>query len=426
VRITPILVGVTRAAIYLWDAENSQFRLSQAYGMPRSLEPRPYAPGEFPLLDAARQEDRLLAYPLEPAQIDEDLVPDTWAGFAPPDPDETEEYLEEEPCLLLAFPLSVKGEALGVLLAEEPNPVNVESLPAGGTNLRLREKRLEIITGISQQAALAIQNDRLQREMVERERLEGEMQLAREIQRTFLPHELPSLPGWELDVRWRTAREVGGDFYDVFELPGGRLGLVISDVADKGMPAALFMTLVRTLVRATVQEVESPSEVLARVNDVLVPDAQQGMYVTLVYAVLEWESGKLTYANAGHNPPILGREKSLETVRLEKGGMALGVLEGSRVAEHEVTLRVGEALIFYTDGITEAFSPDGEMYGEDCLRRTIQEAMADPGGNSNSAQQLSDSIETSVNAFLGGLPLADDLTLMVVRRMGEPPDQEAL
>ena len=129
---------------------------------------------------------------------------------------------------------------------------------------------------------MSIQNDHLQQEMVARERLEHEVQLARQIQRTFLPEHLPEFPDWDLAATWRTARQVGGDFYDVFELPGGRLGLFIADVSDKGIPAALFMALTRTLVRAAVLDTTSPAEVMRRVNELIIPDNREGMFVTAV------------------------------------------------------------------------------------------------------------------------------------------------
>ena len=418
VRITPILVGVKRALIYIWDDSLSVYRLAQAYGIPRNAGEQPVRPGEFPLLDAASSQDSLVAYPIKDVDTPAESIPDAWMKFEPPDLYEVDDYLQSEPCLLLANPLSVKGEVLGVMLVEEPDPLPVEGFDGGRSNRRMREKRLEITTGISQQAALAIQNDRLQREMVERERLEREMQLAREIQVTFLPHQSPEIEGWEVNVRWRTAREVGGDFYDFFELPDNRLGLVIADVADKGMPAALFMTLIRTLVRASVQEDSSPAEVLAHVNDVLVPDAQGGMFVTLVYAVLSVDTGELTYANAGHNPPLLLRARYGEIERLERGGMALGVLESSRVEARTVKLEPGDILILYTDGITETFSPGGEMYGEARLRQVAQSAAQPPAG-SISALSILEAIDHSVEEFLGQGAPADDLTLVVIRRLPE-------
>jgi sigma-B regulation protein RsbU (phosphoserine phosphatase) len=214
-----------------------------------------------------------------------------------------------------------------------------------------------------------------------------------------------------LAVVWRAARQVAGDFYDFFDLPGGRLGLVIADVADKGMPAALFMALTRALVRAAALEEMSPAAALARVNDLLVPDAQHGMFVTAVYAVLSLETGELAYANAGHNPPLLLRSHTRELERFGTGGMALGVLEGIRLEERSVSLKPGDHLIFYTDGVTEAFSPQDDLYGEERLQATIQAAA---GG---SAQAMLDAIDDSVVAFVGDTSPSDDLTIMVLRRL---------
>ncbi|HEX7974309.1 MAG TPA: GAF domain-containing protein, partial [Anaerolineales bacterium] len=402
VRITPILVGVKRSIIFLWDEARTAFQLTQAYGIHRSAEGKLYKPGEFPLLDAIRERDSLIAVPLGIEALAVSAPPDAWTQLSPPNQEQVDEYLGSEAGLLLAFPLSVKNKVLGVLLVQEPD-AGLGGNTLGSQARRLREKRLEITTGITQQAALAIQNDRLQRETIERGRLEREMQLAREIQRAFLPHQLPQLAGWGLSVRWRTAREVGGDFYDIFVLPGRRIGLVIADVADKGMPAALFMTLTRTLVRATVQQVDSPGEVLKRVNDVLVPDAQQGMFVTIVYAVLSPDTGQLAYANAGHNPPLLFRGQSGEIERLEKGGMAIGVLEGNSIEERTITLGPGDYLIFYTDGVTEAFSPSGDMFGEASLRSAINaQAQAESAGETaiDAAQEMVDAIDDAVSDFL--------------------------
>jgi GAF domain-containing protein len=417
VRITPILVGVKRAVIFLWDEAQKVFRLSQSYGLPRAAEVDSYSLGEFPLLDAVLIEDTLLAHPLWGEISASDQVPEDWTYLAAPDGNKVDEYLENAPCLLIAFPLSVKGKVLGVFLVEEPEPIPGEGFSASNTNRRLRGKRLEIITGISQQAALAIQNDFLQYEMVEQERLEREMQLAREIQRAFLPQSVPDLPGWELKVRWRTAREVGGDFYDYFRLPGNRLGMVIADVADKGMPAALFMTLVRTLVRATVTEIDSPADVLERANDIIVPDAPSGMFVTIFYAVLDLDTGELEFANAGHNLPVVMRGQSCQLELLRRGGMALGVQEGNHIQGWKTRLEAGDYLILYTDGVTEAFSPQGEVFGEPRLYQTIESAaVCKSDAGDLTAQDVLEKIDQAVLEFIGdGLP-SDDLTLLVLRR----------
>ncbi len=342
---------------------------------------------------------------------------DAWTQLTIPAVRGGMDFLEIEENLLLAFPLSVKGQILGVFLVEEPGSLSAGESGQESLYRRLREKRMEIMTGITQQVALAIQNDSFQRETLERERLEQEMLLARQIQQTFLPDQLPTMPGWDLNVYWRPAREVAGDFYDFFHLPGNRVGMVIADVADKGMPAALFMTLVRALLRATVQQFENPADVLARVNDALVPDAQKGMFVTLFYAVLDVETGSLVYSNAGHNPPFIFRGDEKTVQRQDKGAIALGVIDGSQYLNVPVQLDRGDCMVLYTDGITEAFSPQDEMYGEEGLVQTIKQVMAKY--DAPSASEILTAIDDAVKEFVDDGDLADDLTLLVIcRKMG--------
>ncbi|HUG34718.1 MAG TPA: GAF domain-containing protein, partial [Anaerolineales bacterium] len=251
IRIMPILVGVERAALYQWDDSLARFIPSQGYGFSEEDDAqfwsRSFSAGEFAFLDSCRDVSGLKA-----CVIDE---PRGLNGWLAADPSLATD-LGNPHALLFAVPIAVREALYGVMLIEEAS---------GG--LRFRSRRLEIITGIAQQAALAIQNDLLQKEMVVRERLETEVQMARQIQKTFIPESLPQVEGWEFAARWKTARQVGGDFYDVFELPDGKLGLFIADVADKGVPAALFMALTRTLVRAAVIESVSPAEAMKRVND---------------------------------------------------------------------------------------------------------------------------------------------------------------
>jgi sigma-B regulation protein RsbU (phosphoserine phosphatase) len=197
----------------------------------------------------------------------------------------------------------------------------------------------------------------------------------------------------------------------MFQLSDGRLGLVIADVADKGMPAALFMVLTRTLVRAAALENPSPAAVLDRVNNLLVPDARQGMFVTALYAVLDPESGTLTYANAGHNLPLILRSGSDELVELERGGMALGVVEGTNLEDKTVELAAGDHLVLYTDGVTEAFSEADEIYGQERLQGVMR------GAAGTSAQEMLNAILDSVIGFTGDRPPSDDLTLVVLCRV---------
>lgn len=398
VRIMPILVGVERAAIYICDSEQDLLRPAQAYGIPEELRAliwKPLARKEMPLLSAALERGEMTI------SREAHRGPATWFEMFPCPPEEAEAWMHSDERLLIALPLMVKGEAFGVMLVEEA---------AGGR--RFRARRLEILTGMAQQAAIAIQNDLFQRQMVARERLETEIQLARQIQQTFLPKNLPHLPGWELSARWRTARQVGGDFYDLFQLPDGKLGLFIADVADKGVPAALFMALTRTLVRAAVLQTQSPAEALRRVNDLLYPDAEQGMFVTAVYGVLDSHTRRFICANAGHNPPLWLKQTAsgVRLERLTRTGMALGVELGVEMGERCIELSPGDVLLFYTDGLTESFSPDGEMFGEERLAALLCSLASYPPA------AMLDALEAALFDFTAQSPLSDDVTLIAVRR----------
>jgi len=396
IRIMPILVGVERAALYQWDSTEDMFHPSQQYGLGEEEEKmfwnRSFAPGEFAFLDSCRDATGLMACQLD-SEGQRGLS--AWLSLDP----NQEVNMGNPGAFLFAVPIAVKDALYGVMLIEEA--------PGG---LRFRARRLEIITGIAQQAALAIQNDLLQKEMVVRERLETEVQLARQIQQTFIPESLPQFEDWELAARWKTARQVGGDFYDVFDLPNRRLGLFIADVADKGVPAALFMALTRTLVRAAVTELESPAEAMKRVNDLLIPDTKQGMFVTAIYGVLDMENSELTYVNAGHNPPLwIKCDGSVE--RLTRTGVALGAAEEASFHERLIPLEKDDSILLYTDGLTESFNIDGEFFGEERLLDVIRSSLC------SSASELLDMVEKSLLNFVKDMPPADDLTMLVLRKV---------
>ena len=397
VNIMPVLVGMDCCLIYIWDAAQGLFRPAQVYdGRWRSekqIMEKTFTPEMYPLLRAAQGEDRLIVCPL----MDETIPPTEWHRL--PLPDEDDSGVNRFNNVLVAAPLSVKGDVYGVMLARD-----------SGAARRFRQRRIEILQGIAHQTALAIQNDRLQREMINRERLEREFQLARDIQRTFLPSELPCPRGWEVAARWQPAHQVGGDFYDVFNLPGKRLGLVIADVSDKGFPAALYMTVTRTLIRAAVLDSASPAQALRHVNKMLLLDSQNGMFITAIYAVLSQETGELVYANAGHNLPLVLRQGNPTPLWLEKGGMALGVIEEIELRDRSLRLNPGDCLVLYTDGVTEAFSPQGDMFGEERLIEVLR------GMHGSSASELLEKIETAVQKFQGENSPYDDITLLAVNR----------
>lgn len=397
IRIMPILVGIKRVALYRLDQEDWTLQASHEYGFSEEgeavLTEKRLPLADFPLIQWALEQNALVTHPLEAG-----AEPKAWLEIQPGAANEADALNSDR--LLIAVPLSIKSDIFGVMLIEEDENAR-----------RFRSRRLEIINGIAQQAALAIQNDLLQQEMVVRERLETEVQLARQIQQTFIPGVLPTHPNWQIAARWRTARQVGGDFYDVIELPNDRLGIFIADVADKGMPAALFMALTRTLVRAAVFETSSPAEALRRVNDFLLPDTQQGMFVTAVYGELDLARGTFTYVNAGHNPPLWARSDG-RLEKLTRTAIALGVMEQPLVEERTLSLLPGDTMFLYTDGLTEAFSPEGDLFGEVRLYEVVASLKA------GTAEEVIQSIEECLNRFINPLPLGDDLTMMAIRMVG--------
>jgi phosphoserine phosphatase RsbU/P len=424
VRITPILVGVRRSMIFLWDSTMKVFRLSQWYGVNRSelsLIGEEFTSDAFPILEAVRVSNSIIYHKCAEetdSPIDWNTIrspsfniieQDFHNGFGRDKLNSGEDaylgrdYLKSSDSLLLGFPLSVKGTVLGVMLTQEME------MTSGIPTRHIREKRLEISIGITQQAAMAIQNDQLQREVVERERLEREFQLARDIQQTFLPSTLPISEGWDLFSLWQPARQVSGDFFDIIERPNNRWGLLIADVADKGMPAALYMTLIRTLIRAAVNNDDSPASVLSRVNNLLVADSKSGMFVTIIYAVVSLDDGSLTYANAGHNPPLLLRSNG-QMEKLHGTGMALGIFEDIDILEESLQLQPGDCLVCYTDGITEAFSPQDVMFGEERLIEIIKQYTP------SKAQDLAENITRVVYDFMQDSTPSDDITMVILRR----------
>lgn len=401
VHLMPILVGIDACAIYLWRPQEQAFQLSKAFlGSTKEeaeIDGQLYTPADFPLLREVLEQDAMLA-----CRLDEpDLSIQRWRELNCFTPAQDFNWSESNSTSwVLGVPLSLKGEAYGVLVALE------SKVP-----LAFHERRLEILTGVAQQVSLAIQNERLNIEMVQRERLEREIQLARQIQRTFLPSHLPEVDGWEIDIQWQTAREVGGDFYDVFRLDKNRLGLVIADVSDKGMPAALYMTVARTLIRAFVHNISSPARILDRVNRLLVVDSQDGLFVTAIYAILDTKTGTLTYTNAGHNRPLILRGESHKIESLPKGGMALGIMANSRLENYTIEIVRGDALLMYTDGVTESFSPAGEIFGE---KRLLSALRAAPD---NRPITLKEHLSKVLSSFREDAPLSDDLTLVFLRRL---------
>ena len=251
--------------------------------------------------------------------------------------------------------------------------------------------------------------ERLEQEMRERERVEHELHVARRIQQASLPKEVPKLEGWLISPLYQPAREVGGDFYDFFELEDGRLGIVVGDAIGKGVPAALVMASTRSMLRAVAQASNySPGEVLRRVNDPLVTDIPPNMFITCFYCILDPKSGRLKYANAGHNLPYLHRRRG-EAEELRARGMPLGLIPGMSYEEKEIVLEAGEATLFYSDGLVEAHDPEGHMFSFPRLRALIAEHAE--------KESLEETLLEELYSFVGeGWEQEDDITLLALRR----------
>jgi serine phosphatase RsbU (regulator of sigma subunit) len=267
----------------------------------------------------------------------------------------------------------------------------------------------QLVESIAQQKLLVEQQARLE----ERARLEQEMQTARYIQRSLLPKEIPTLPGWQLAPFYQPAREVGGDFYDFLLLNDGQLGLVIGDVSGKGVPGALVMASTCTMLRAVAQGNPAPGEVLARVNELLHSTIPAGMFVPCFYGILDLHSGCLRYANAGHDWPF--RRSGRGITELKASGMPLGMLPGSRYDEHEETVEPGESVLFYSDGLVEAHNAAHAMFGLPRLKELLG---THPGGTA-----LVDELRNELASFTGpNWEQEDDVTLVALYRSSLNPD----
>ena len=278
------------------------------------------------------------------------------------------------------------------------------------------DKRL--LNTLATQAAPALRVAQLARqqqlEARERERMEQELRVARVIQQTLLPKEIPQLEGWHLAAHWQPARAVSGDFYDFFKFPDGKLGVVTGDVTDKGVPAALVMATTRSILRSAAERLESPGQLLGRANDLLCDDIPHNMFVTCLFLLVDLEKGEITFANAGHNLPY--KRTAVGVEELCATGMPLGLLPGMTYEENQDVLLPGESLLLYSDGLIEGHNPNGEMFGFPRLKTIMEQ---NPGGSSM-IQLMVDELA----AFTGpDWEQEDDVTFVTLEREKSPiPD----
>lgn len=410
VRLPPLLLGCDRCYCLVYDRERAHFTPLAAYGLTSAQRATfigvPFDEAAAPLLAEARRSTT----PIELRQANQRAymcqpILGPFGGGA-----------------LLALPLTARGLTLGMLVADYGAPEH-----------HFTEREQALYAGIANQAAGALESALLAQEAAETARLDEELRLAREIQTTLLPSVVPNLPGWQIAADWRSARLVGGDFYDFWPLPQGvsvgnreiavgeppppfppatplPLGFVVADVSDKGIPAAMFMTLSRSLVRAAALDGSSPSLALSRANRWITRDSESAMFVTLFYGILQPETGVLRFCCAGHNPPLLFRAADQSMTELTTPGMALGVLEEAPLSEDETVLAAGDVLVCYTDGLTEAINAAEEAFGVERLADVIA---THHGG---SAAELVAAINAALRRFSERPPF-DDLTLVVIKRL---------
>jgi serine phosphatase RsbU (regulator of sigma subunit)/predicted ester cyclase len=254
-----------------------------------------------------------------------------------------------------------------------------------------------------------LRGELLEQERIERERIEQDLRVARSIQQASLPKEVPTLEGWQIAPYYQPAREVGGDFYDFFELEDGQIGLAVGDATGKGVPAALAVTASCSMLRAVAQDSGySPGEVLGRVNETLVARIPPNMFVTCFYAILDPNSCTLSYANAGYDLPYLWHGGDAEELRAR--GMPLGLMPGMEYEEKEIVLQEGDSTLLYTDGLVEAHDPQREMFGFPRLQALVAEH--------GEQQALGDFLMEELYSFVGeSWEQEDDITLVTLRHV---------
>ena len=306
----------------------------------------------------------------------------------------------------LVVPLLSQGELVGLLnlgprLSEQGYSLDDRAL----------------LNNLAAQATPAVRVAQLvrqqQAELRSRERMEQELRVARLIQQTLLPKKLPELPGWQVAVHYQPARAVGGDFYDFMPLPDGRLVIAVGDVTDKGVPAALVMATTRAILRGTARRQLSPSAALVRANELLCPEVPPSMFVTCLYAILDPLSGRLQYANAGHDLPYWRHGGQVDELRAT--GMPLGLMPGMDYEEKEVVLSLGESVLLYSDGLVEAHNPQRDMFGFPRLRQCVADQPL-------SSAALINFLLSALEGFTGpGWEQEDDITIVTLERTAPAP-----
>jgi serine phosphatase RsbU (regulator of sigma subunit) len=279
-------------------------------------------------------------------------------------------------------------------------------------DLKSLHRHFPAINSLAAQIDSALHRAKVYEQSLLYTQISQELRLAGRIQASFLPNKFPNIPGWQLAVTLLPARDTSGDFFDVIELSEGRLGIIVADVADKGVGAALYMALSRTLIRTYAVEYDAePEVVFFAANRRLLNDARANLFVTAFYGILDPSTGILTFCNAGHNPPFIIRSEDIGSVEmLKRTGIAIGIDENATWTQSSVKINPGDLLILYTDGIPEAQDAKGAFFGEEKLIEIVQQ------NNLRPAYEIQNSILEGIENFVGDSAQFDDITLMILVR----------
>ncbi len=284
----------------------------------------------------------------------------------------------------------------------------VQLLNKRGSPFTFRDERL--LAAMTSQAAISIENARLYEQEIQQQLINRELETARSIQASFLPDSIPEYSGWDIAATWHPIRNVAGDFYDFYRLSDGRLAAVIADVSGKGIPAALFMALSVTVLRFGMQMNLAPEEVTRRANELIISEQRSRMFATTFVGYITPENGAIEFSSGGHNPAIVYRADKQDCDYVTADGVAVGIFKEAEYKRSSTTLRHGDILVLYTDGITEVINNDQEEFGEDRLEEIVVQNAHE------TADTLVHLIMKAINIFSEDQELFDDATLVIIKR----------
>lgn len=307
---------------------------------------------------------------------------------------------------IIAAPILFGDDLIGVLAVA--NPVTGQSFTSTDFSL---------VGSLAEQAGLAVHNNEFLSMQIEKRQLDLDLSVARDIQQLLVPHEVPRMPGVDLDARYIPAQQVGGDLVDLFPLEGGRLGVAVADVSGKGVPASILMAICRTHIRNFSEIHRSPSAVLRETNRAMIGEMRQGMFITIVFGIVDPAQNSIVFARAGHELPLLGyqdRSDPFTTEYLESEGMPVGMVDPELfdqvLEDRTLVIRPGDLFVLYTDGVTEAPNPEGKEFSGARLSDAVKTL------RTRSAADLISGVLENVGRFSGRTDYPDDISLIVIKR----------